>query len=101
MKNKRIKRKIKTISYKEAFKEFRKNPKYREMVKSKRRYFETLIALKKTREKKGLSQEELAELAGLPRVTIARIETGQQNTTVDTLISMASAMGKRIEIKLL
>lgn len=94
------KRKIKTISYEDAFKKDRKDPKYRKLVESKRKYFETLIALRKAREAKGLSQYKLAELAGLPRQTIIRIESGQKNTTIDTLIRMASAIGKRIDMRL-
>jgi Predicted transcriptional regulators len=97
---KEIRTQVKTISYKDAFKKYRRDPKYRKLVDSKRKYFETLIGLRKAREASGLTQEKLAKLAGLPRQTIIRLESGQKNTTIDTLISIASAIGKVIDIRL-
>jgi transcriptional regulator with XRE-family HTH domain len=48
--------------------------------------------LKKLREKKGLSQEKLARLAGMANNTIVKIEVGKnQNPTLDTLKKIAKA----------
>lgn len=99
---KNIKEKIKSLAipYEECFREDMKDPKFRKLVEAKRSYFETLLAMKKTREAMGLTQEKLASLAGVPRRTIVRIESGQKNTTVDTLISIAFALGKGFEMRL-
>jgi DNA-binding XRE family transcriptional regulator len=86
--------------YEEVFKKDMKDVRFRKLVKAKERYFDTLVSIKKLRKQKGLSQEKLAKLAGLPRRTIVRIESGQKNTTIDTLISIASAMGEDLIIKL-
>lgn len=94
------KQNIKTISFKDAFKQELKDPKFRRLVGAKKKYFETLMALKKLRESKGLTQEELAKLAGVPRRTVTRIESGQRNTTFDTLLTIASAMNKTIDISI-
>jgi transcriptional regulator with XRE-family HTH domain len=48
--------------------------------------------LRKLRKAKGLTQEDLAFEANVDRVTIARIETTQQNFTFDILISLAKAL---------
>jgi len=48
--------------------------------------------LQKTRKSKKLTQEDLAFEANVDRVTIARIETAQQNFTFDILISIAKAL---------
>jgi transcriptional regulator with XRE-family HTH domain len=45
------------------------------------------------REAKGLSQERLADLAGLHRNFIGLIERGQRNPTFLTLIALSSKLG--------
>lgn len=57
-------------------------------------------ALREKREKLGLTQAKLAEIANLPRTTITKVESGARNTTLQTLMSMATAMGSEFELKL-
>jgi transcriptional regulator with XRE-family HTH domain len=45
------------------------------------------------RKSKGISQERLAELSGVSRVTIARIETGKISPNVLTLEKLCCALG--------
>lgn len=49
---------------------------------------------------KGLSQEQLAQLIGTQRSNICRIESGNQNVSLDMLIKIASALGKNINLSL-
>ena len=44
------------------------------------------------RKKRGLSQERLAELSGVHRVSIARYETGKASPNVRTLRRLADAL---------
>jgi len=44
------------------------------------------------RKRKGLSQKDLAEAANLQRPHISRAESGKHNTTLDTLLKIASAL---------
>lgn len=44
------------------------------------------------REEKGLSQERLAELAGMTHAQISRIETGKDNPTLNTLEKIIGAL---------
>ncbi len=48
--------------------------------------------IKAIRGKKGVTQDQLAELAGLNRVHLYRIETGQQSMTLRTLKIIADAL---------
>jgi len=51
------------------------------------------IKLAEIRKSRGLSQYALAELSGVSRVTIARIESGAYNPTLQTLEQLAAALG--------
>lgn len=59
-------------------------------------YVERLLsgenALRVYRELRGLTQAALAELAGVNRVTVAEIETGRKQGSVDTLRKLASRL---------
>lgn len=48
--------------------------------------------VKLERNKKGLSQQELAMTAGLNKNTIWKIETGQMSPTIQTLEKIANAL---------
>lgn len=48
--------------------------------------------LKTVRTKRGISQERLAELAGLHRTFVSLIERGQRNITLETIEKLAIAL---------
>jgi transcriptional regulator with XRE-family HTH domain len=52
--------------------------------------------IKVVRGKRGLTQDQLAELAGLNRVHLYRIETGQQSMTLRTLKLIADALNVKM-----
>lgn len=49
-------------------------------------------ALREQRQKLGLSQEKLAEIADCHRNFVGRLERGEQNPTVDMLVRFAKAL---------
>ncbi|MBW4061575.1 helix-turn-helix transcriptional regulator [Candidatus Saccharibacteria bacterium] len=49
------------------------------------------------RREKGLTQERLADTAGVDRVAIANIETGLRRPTVTTMYRLAKALGIKVE----
>lgn len=55
------------------------------------------IAVVKARKKAKLTQEELANLTGLRRVTITRIENGR-NTSIESLERIAKALNMKLNI---
>lgn len=63
------------------------------------KYYDVLAALKQTRLESGFTQQQLAEKASLPRTTITKIESGKHNPTIETLMTIASAMNKQIQIQ--
>ena len=53
--------------------------------------------LKEVRNKKGFSQAQLADLAGVSRNTISSIETGQFNPTAKLALVLCVALDKKFE----
>ncbi len=54
--------------------------------------------LKSARQAAGLTQEELAARTGIPRTTIAKIESGFRNTTLRTLLNISRALNIDLEL---
>ena len=52
--------------------------------------------IKKIRKAKGITQEELAELSGLNRTHLYRLESGRQSMTLRTLKLIADALEVRV-----
>ena len=53
--------------------------------------------IRRLRESSGMTQEVLARGAGIGRVTIVRIESGDQSPRYETLVSLAQALGMPIQ----
>ncbi len=86
-----------TVSSESVFRDF--TVKQKRIADGQIKYYDVLIGLKNQREKMGFSQKELAEKANLPRTTITKIESGNYNPTINTLISIAEALNKKLEVK--
>jgi len=52
------------------------------------------------RRRRGFSQDELGELAGISGATVGRIETGEASPRIDQLAALARALGLVFEISL-
>ena len=53
------------------------------------------------RREKNLTQKDLAELIGTRQSNISRLESGNYNPSLDFLQKVASAMGKKLEVRIL
>ncbi|MDH5533005.1 MAG: helix-turn-helix transcriptional regulator [Candidatus Pacebacteria bacterium] len=72
----------------------------KKIVEEEKKYFSLVNTLRKLRLEKGFTQEYLAKKSNIPRTTIVRIESGERNATLNTLISMAHGLGKELDIRL-
>ena len=59
-----------------------------------------IAKLVEARLEKGITQIKLAEMIGTQRSNICRFESGAQNPSIDTLLKIASALGKKIDLEL-
>jgi transcriptional regulator with XRE-family HTH domain len=53
--------------------------------------------IKRLRERRGHTQQELADLSSVPRPTIANLESGGANPTLSVLLKVADCLGATIE----
>ncbi len=58
---------------------------------------EALAALRLERERRSLSLSEVADLSGIERSALSKLETGKTNPTLATLDRYASALGMRLQ----
>ena len=59
---------------------------------------EFTCCLKQYRQRKGLTQEQLAALVGVRRETIIRLESGRYNPSLKLAVSVSRAVGAPIEL---
>ena len=77
---------------------FASYPKKRQQEILKRaRYLKAAMELKKLRKELKISQEELARKMKVKREFITRIESGEQNITIETLNRVAEATGREFK----
>ena len=71
---------------------------YRPMVEAIARQGRQTLGerLRRFRESAGLTQEALARAAGIGRVTLVRIENGEQTPRYKTLAAIADVLGKQV-----
>lgn len=74
------------------------NPEYKASYEAQSPEFEIASAIISARTQANLTQEELAELMSTKQSLIARLESGEQNTTIKTLNRIAQATNTRLHI---
>jgi DNA-binding XRE family transcriptional regulator len=58
---------------------------------------QAVLAIKAERERRGLPLDEVAQVSGIHKASLSRLETGKlANPSVDTLLRYAAAMGCRL-----
>jgi DNA-binding XRE family transcriptional regulator len=62
-------------------------------------YMIMLMDLRAQRRSLKLTQEKLSKLSGVSRPMISKIELGNRNATIDTLMKVAQGMGKTLQIR--
>ena len=97
--NKKINEAVKKgnlIAYDDLFGNY--SQKRQQEILKRARYLKAGMELKKLRKELKISQEELARKMKVKREFITRIESGEQNITIETLNRVAEATGKEFEL---
>ena len=96
--NRKIKQALKRgelVDYTDLFASYSK--KRQQEILKRARYLKAAMELKKLRKQLRISQNELARKMKVKREYITRIESGEQNITIETLNRIAEATGKEFE----
>lgn len=96
-KNKKIKIE-KAVDFDIYLKKQLKNPEFKKYFDEYGKQLEIAYQILQLRKKKRMSQSELAKKIGTKQSNIARMESGQQNFTTDTLQKIASALDRNLKI---
>lgn len=83
------------VDYKDLFAGY--SQKRQQEILKRARYLKTAMELKKLRMELKISQQQLARKMKVKREFITRIESGEQNITIETLNRIAEATGKEFE----
>ena len=87
-----MKNEINSTSIEEIQSEYRKNPTYRKAERRIRLYLNIASDIIQKRIQKHLTQTELAEAAGTHQSRISKIESGDHDLRISTLINIAEAL---------
>lgn len=86
------------IDFDDYLKEELKNPEFKKHYDEYGRQLEIAYQILQLRKKKKLSQAQLAKKIGTKQSNIARMESGNQNFSVDILEKIADAFGCNLKI---
>jgi len=95
-KNKKIEN---LIDFDDILKEKLKNPEFKRHYDEYGKQLEIAYQILQLRKKKKLSQAQLAKKIGTKQSNIARMESGNQNFSVDILGKIAEALGCNVRIE--
>jgi len=95
-KNKKIQ---KAVDFQEYLNEQLKDRKFRKYYNEYGKQLEIAYQILQLRKQKKMSQAELAKKIGTKQSNVARMETGQQNFTTDTLQKIAEVFNRNVKIE--
>ena len=93
-------KKSKVRTFQSRLKEDIKDPEFKAHYEEEKQALKLAIKIAELREKKGLSQQQLAKLMGTSQQAISRIKSGEyEGFTLKTLEKIAEATGMRVKIE--
>jgi ribosome-binding protein aMBF1 (putative translation factor) len=78
--------------------QIKRDPRFAKDLTEARAEVRLAVMIARLREKRGLSQRDLAKVTGIKQPQIARIEKGGQMPTLDTLWRLADALRAKVVI---
>lgn len=76
------------------------NPEFRKAYDALEPKYALIRAMLDSRNKKGMTQSEIAKRAGTTQSAIARFESGRTNPTLEFASRLSRALGAKLEIRL-
>jgi len=93
-------KKEKVRTFRSRLREDLKDPEFKAHYQEERQALLLAMKIGKLREKKGLSQQQMAKLMGTSQQAVSRIESGEyEGFTLKTLEKIAEATGTKVKIE--
>jgi len=93
-------KKEKVRTFRSRLREDLKDPEFKAHYQEERQALMLAMKIAKLREKKGLSQQQMAKLMGTSQQAVSRIESGAyEGFTLKTLEKIAEATGTKVKIE--
>jgi len=93
-------KKEKVRTFRSRLREDLKDPEFKAHYQEERQALMLAMKISKLREKKGLSQQQMAKLMGTSQQAVSRIESGEyEGFTLKTLEKIAEATGTKVKIE--
>jgi len=93
-------KKEKVRTFRSRLREDFKDPVFKAHYQEERQALMLAMKIAKLREKKGLSQQQMAKLMGTSQQAVSRIESGEyEGFTLKTLEKIAEATGTKVKIE--
>ena len=93
-------KKDKVRTFRSRLREDLKDPEFKAHYQEERQALKLALKIAKLREKKGVSQQQMAKLMGTSQQAVSRIESGEyEGFTLKTLEKIAEATGTKVKIE--
>lgn len=76
-----------------------KSTEFAKEYKEQNQQLQVAVEVRNLRDQLGMSQREFAKLVGKPQSTIARIESGKMNVSINVLNEIADATHQKLTVK--
>jgi len=100
MKYRKTKNGVEYVTLDDMKREASRDPKFRKAYDALEPKYALIRAMLDSRNKKGMTQAEIAHRAGTTQSAIARFESGRTNPTLEFATRLSSALGAKLEIRL-
>lgn len=90
--------KEKALTHEEVMRRLDFTPKESEEIEIGSQVYICLMRIREIRRKLKLTQQQLSKLSGVPRETISRIESGNRNTSFETVRKLADALDYELDV---
>jgi ribosome-binding protein aMBF1 (putative translation factor) len=91
---------VEYVLFEDMKREALRDPKFRKEYDALAPKYALISAMLDARNKKGMTQAEIARRAGTTQSAIARFESGRTNPTLDFATRLSHALGAKLEIRL-
>lgn len=88
------------ITHEEARRHRWEDPEYRKEYRRLQPRYDVVRDILRLRHSRGMTQEQLAERAATHQSRVSRIESGEDDFRISTLVSVAEALGADVKIRL-